>query len=90
MIGATGSILVALITGIFHVEETQKLPPPPPAVVAITDCPAEQGGVITLIRDHPEIAPTYSGPVEDQCHLNEVAQQEEHHQSNGGPNSGHP
>ena len=48
---------------------------PPPDATPSYNCAESRAQVIALVEAHPEITAPYGGPEEEQCDLNEVAQQ---------------
>ncbi|BDD81268.1 hypothetical protein TPB0596_10310 [Tsukamurella pulmonis] len=46
----------------------------PPVAVVITDCPQKQQDAIDTARRNPGRKLIFSGPVQEQCHLNEAVQ----------------
>lgn len=45
---------------------------PPPAAATVVNCTVEQQNVISLIEKNPGWQFAYSGPAEEQCHLNDL------------------
>jgi hypothetical protein len=73
LIAAVSSILVAVISGVFLLASKESPAPPPPVVV--TNCPEQQQGAIDRVKENPGLVPRYSGPSDEQCHLNDLVNQ---------------
>ncbi|MEV3905535.1 hypothetical protein AB0K11_24725 [Mycobacterium sp. NPDC050551] len=71
-IGGLFLVFSTAIGGSFTYASSIK-PPPPPA--AVTNCAEQQGRVIEIKRQNPEIDLNFSGPSDEQCHLEELEQQ---------------
>jgi hypothetical protein len=72
-ITGTFGLLNAAIAGAFslaHKEATTTQ-----SAVVITNCAEQQQSVIDRVKNNPGFVPRYSGPSEDQCHLNDVVAQ---------------
>ena len=65
-------ILSTIINGLFVRANDDK---PPPSIV-LTNCDQQQKGVIEFVRANPGVIPKYSGPSDEQCHLNDIVVQE--------------
>lgn len=78
-IGGRWAVLVASIGAVallgsayLNLLKTDTPVTPTPPAVAVLDCPQKQRQALELQRDYPGRDQTYSGPLEDQCHLNEL------------------
>jgi hypothetical protein len=69
--GVITAVLVALITGIFTLVPKDN----PSTAPLVTNCFEQQQGAINRMKENPDIRPIYSGPSEEQCHLNEYLNQ---------------
>lgn len=71
-ITGTFGVCNAAIAGVFSLAHKEAITQ---SAVVITNCADQQQSVIDRIKQNPGFVPRYSGPSEDQCHLNDVVAQ---------------
>lgn len=70
-ISAVAAIILAATTGLFGLLKPSEAKPAQEPTQVVS-CAAEQQSVIDLTRRNPGYPFSYSGPTEEQCHLNDL------------------